>query len=141
MEFGFVAPEICFVAHPGTKQCAGLHRRRADPAMVQKGLKNKRMAGATLGLEPSACGVLRGGVEGLMPRIALYPGSFDPVTNGHLDVVRHAVGLCDRLVLAIGLHTGNASLCTVAERTAMLRELFEPVASSAGCEFDCVTFD
>ena len=32
-----------------------------------------------------------------MPRIALYPGSFDPVTNGHLDVVRHAVRLCDRL--------------------------------------------
>ncbi len=37
-----------------------------------------------------------------MPRIALYPGSFDPVTNGHLDVVRHAVGLCDRLIVAIG---------------------------------------
>jgi hypothetical protein len=48
MEFGFVAPEICFVAHPGTKQCAGLQRRRADPAKVQKGLKNKRMAGAVV---------------------------------------------------------------------------------------------
>ena len=32
-----------------------------------------------------------------MPRIALYPGSFDPITNGHLDVVRHAVPLCERL--------------------------------------------
>ena len=39
-----------------------------------------------------------------MPRIALYPGSFDPVTNGHLDVVRHSVTLCDRLIVAIGLH-------------------------------------
>ena len=36
-----------------------------------------------------------------MPRTALYPGSFDPVTNGHLDVVRQAVGLCDRLVVAL----------------------------------------
>ena len=36
-----------------------------------------------------------------MPRIALYPGSFDPVTNGHLDVVRHAVSLCDRLIVAV----------------------------------------
>ena len=36
-----------------------------------------------------------------MPRIALYPGSFDPVPNGHLDVVRNAVALCDRLVVAI----------------------------------------
>ena len=76
-----------------------------------------------------------------MPRIALYPGSFDPVTNGHLDVVRQAVGLCDRLVLAIGIHPGKAPLFTVEERLAMLREVFEPVAKNAGCEFDCVTFD
>ena len=45
-----------------------------------------------------------------MPRIALYAGSFDPVTNGHLDVVRHAVRLADRLVLAVGVHPGKAPL-------------------------------
>jgi pantetheine-phosphate adenylyltransferase len=39
-----------------------------------------------------------------MQRIALYAGSFDPVTNGHLDVVRQAARLADRLVLAIGVH-------------------------------------
>src|ERR1700743_1102895 len=76
-----------------------------------------------------------------MPRIALYPGSFDPVTNGHLDVVRQAVGLCDRLVLAIGIHPGKAPLFTVEERRAMLRGGFEPGATNAGCEFACVTFD
>ena len=76
-----------------------------------------------------------------MPRIALYPGSFDPVTNGHLDVVRHAVGLCDRLVVAIGVHPGKAPLFTVEERLSMLREVFEPVAKSGGWEFDCTTFD
>src|ERR1700723_3997367 len=76
-----------------------------------------------------------------MPRIALYPGSFDPVTNGHLDVVRHAVGLCDRLVVAIGVHPSRAPLFSVEERLSMLREVFEPVASAAGCEFDCTTFD
>ena len=37
-------------------------------------------------------------------RTAVYPGSFDPITNGHLDVVRHAVRLADRLVIAIGVH-------------------------------------
>ena len=42
-----------------------------------------------------------------MPRTAYYPGSFDPVTNGHLDVVRQAVGLCDRLVVAIGINPGK----------------------------------
>lgn len=76
-----------------------------------------------------------------MPRIALYPGSFDPVTNGHLDVVRHAVDLCDRLVVAIGVHPSRVPLFTVDERLAMVREVFAPVAAQAGCEFDCTTFD
>ena len=76
-----------------------------------------------------------------MPRIALYPGSFDPVTNGHLDVVRHAVGLCDRLVVAIGLHPGKKPLFSTDERLEMVKEVFGPVAAAAGCGFDCVTFD
>jgi pantetheine-phosphate adenylyltransferase len=76
-----------------------------------------------------------------MPRIALYPGSFDPVTNGHLDVVTHAVGLCDRLIVAIGLHPGKKPLFSVEERLAMVREVFGPVAKTAGCQFDCTTFD
>jgi pantetheine-phosphate adenylyltransferase len=76
-----------------------------------------------------------------MPRIALYPGSFDPVTNGHLDVVRHAVGLCDRLVVAIGVHPGKKPLFSVEERLEMLQEVFGPVAAKAGCALDCITFD
>jgi pantetheine-phosphate adenylyltransferase len=76
-----------------------------------------------------------------MPRIALYPGSFDPVTNGHLDVVRHAVGLCDRLVVAIGLHPGKKPLFSTEERLEMVKEVFGAVAADAGCAFDCVTFD
>jgi len=89
----------------------------------------------------SACEPGPGGVDGFMPRIALYPGSFDPVTNGHLDVVRQAVGLCDRLVVAIGIHPGKKPLFSVEERLAMVREVFEPVTKSARCEFDCTTFD
>ncbi|HXB79715.1 MAG TPA: pantetheine-phosphate adenylyltransferase [Bradyrhizobium sp.] len=76
-----------------------------------------------------------------MPRIALYAGSFDPVTNGHLDVVSQAVGLCDRLVVAIGVHPGKAPLFPVEERLAMVREVFEPVAKGAQCELECTTFD
>lgn len=76
-----------------------------------------------------------------MPRIALYPGSFDPVTNGHLDVVRNAVALCDRLIVAIGVHPGKKPLFSVEERLEMLNEVFGPVAAKAGCEFDCITFD
>jgi pantetheine-phosphate adenylyltransferase len=76
-----------------------------------------------------------------MPRIALYPGSFDPVTNGHLDVVRHAVGLCDRLVVAIGVNPGKKSLFSIEERLDMVEAIFAPVASTAGCAFDCTTYD
>jgi pantetheine-phosphate adenylyltransferase len=76
-----------------------------------------------------------------MPRIALYPGSFDPVTNGHLDVFRRAVGLCDRLIVAIGVHPGKKPLFAVEERFKMVREVFGPIAAKAGCGFDCTTYD
>jgi len=76
-----------------------------------------------------------------MPRIALYPGSFDPVTNGHLDVVRHAVGLCDRLIVAIGVNSGKKPLFSTEERLDMVEAVFAPIASAAGCAFDCTTYD
>ena len=76
-----------------------------------------------------------------MPRIAIYPGSFDPVTNGHLDVVSHAVHLCDKLIVSIGIHPGKKPLFSIEERLAMVREVFEPVARKAGCQFDCSTYD
>src|SRR5260221_5157428 len=76
-----------------------------------------------------------------MPRIALYPGSFDPVTNGHLDVVRHAVVLCDRLIVAIGVHPGKTPLFSTEERLKIARTVFEPIAAKAGCAFDCTTYD
>ena len=76
-----------------------------------------------------------------MPRVALYPGSFDPVTNGHLDVVRQACALVDRLVVAIGIHSGKAPLFSSDERLEMVAEVFKPIAAHAGCKLECVTFD
>ena len=76
-----------------------------------------------------------------MPRIALYPGSFDPVTNGHLDVVRHAVTVCDRLIAAVGVHSGKKPLFSTEERLKMAQDVFGPIAATAGCAFDCVTYD
>ena len=75
-----------------------------------------------------------------MPRTALFPGSFDPVTNGHLDVVRQAARLADRLVLAIGTHPGKTPLFTADERIAMLEETCRPLVRAAGAEFGCITF-
>ena len=76
-----------------------------------------------------------------MPRIALYAGSFDPVTNGHLDVVRQAARLADKLVLAIGVHPGKKPLFSAAERIAMLEQTCGPVVRREKCKLVCMTFD
>jgi len=75
-----------------------------------------------------------------MPRTALFPGSFDPVTNGHLDIVRQAARLAERLVLAIGTHPGKTPLFSADDRLAMLNETCAPLARAAGCELRCITF-
>jgi pantetheine-phosphate adenylyltransferase len=74
------------------------------------------------------------------PRVALFAGSFDPITLGHLDVVRGAVRLVDRLVLAIGVHPGKNPLFTASERVSMLEEICTPLARAAGCELACISF-
>src|SRR4029078_2895364 len=76
-----------------------------------------------------------------MPRIAFYPGSFDPITNGHLDVVRNSVPLCERLVVAIGVHPGKKPLFSTEERLKMLHEVCGPAAAAAGCRPEAVTYD
>jgi pantetheine-phosphate adenylyltransferase len=75
-----------------------------------------------------------------MLRIALYAGSFDPVTNGHVDVVRQAARLADRLVLAIGVHPGKTPLFPAKDRLAMLEETCGPIARKAKCKLICTTF-
>jgi pantetheine-phosphate adenylyltransferase len=75
-----------------------------------------------------------------MPRIALFPGSFDPVTNGHVDLVRQSARLADRLVVAVGTHPGKAPLFTAEDRLAMLEAACGPLARAAGCELRCITF-
>lgn len=74
-------------------------------------------------------------------KIALYPGSFDPVTNGHVDVVCHAARIAGRLVAAVGVHPGKTPLFSVDDRIAMLEETCGIMVRAAGCEFTCVTFD
>ncbi len=76
-----------------------------------------------------------------MPRVALYAGSFDPVTNGHIDVIRQAARLVERLVLAIGVHPGKTPLFPAELRMQMLAECCDPIARETGCEIGTMTFD
>jgi pantetheine-phosphate adenylyltransferase len=76
-----------------------------------------------------------------MTRTALYTGTFDPVTNGHLDVVQNACRLVDRLVIAIGVHSSKAPIFTADERAEMLRAVCGPAAAEQGTALEVVTFD
>jgi pantetheine-phosphate adenylyltransferase len=57
-------------------------------------------------------------------RIAIYPGSFDPVTNGHVDIVRRALELFDRVVVAVAENIRKRGLLPVPERLELLRAAF-----------------
>jgi pantetheine-phosphate adenylyltransferase len=56
------------------------------------------------------------------PRVGVYPGTFDPITNGHLDIIKRAVRLVDRLVIGVATNAGKGPLFTIEERVAILRE-------------------
>ena len=60
-----------------------------------------------------------------MPRLAVYPGSFDPLTNGHIDIIRRGVRLFDRIVVAVLVNADKRPLFSTEERVEILREAFQ----------------
>jgi pantetheine-phosphate adenylyltransferase len=69
-----------------------------------------------------------------MQRIALYPGTFDPVTNGHFDIVHRAVKLVDKLVIGVAINAGKGPMFSLEERVAMLEEQTAPLTQFAVIE-------
>lgn len=57
-----------------------------------------------------------------MARVGLYPGTFDPMTNGHLDIIGRAVKLVDRLVIGVAINEGKGPLFTLEERVAIIQQ-------------------
>ena len=57
--------------------------------------------------------------------IAVYPGSFDPTTNGHLDIIKRAAKLCDKLIVAVLENPAKKPLFTVEERVTHLKEILK----------------
>lgn len=72
-------------------------------------------------------------------RIALYAGSFDPPTNGHLAVIRAAGRLCDTLVLAVGVHPSKTPMLSVDVRLDLLRRVAEHALRDSGCAVEVRT--
>ncbi|SIQ99337.1 Phosphopantetheine adenylyltransferase [Rhizobium sp. RU35A] len=74
-------------------------------------------------------------------RTAFYPGSFDPMTNGHLDVLIQALNVADRLTVAIGVHPGKVPMFSFEERADLIRLSLEAVLPERAAMLDVVAFD
>lgn len=59
-----------------------------------------------------------------MARICLFPGTFDPITLGHVDVIRRSVGLFDKLVIGVGINSSKQPMFSMEQRAAWIREIF-----------------
>lgn len=75
------------------------------------------------------------------PLIAIYPGSFDPVTNGHLDIIQRSSKLVDKLIVAVLNNTSKQPLFSVEERKEMLREVTADLAHVEIDSFDGLLVD
>lgn len=70
------------------------------------------------------------------PRVAVYPGTFDPITNGHTDLVARASPLFDRVVVAVAKSTGKGPSFSLQERIDLAREALQGLDNVEVCGFD-----
>ena len=76
-----------------------------------------------------------------LQRIGVYPGTFDPLTLGHLDIIRRGVHLVDRLVIGVTTNPSKSPMFTVAERMAMVSREIADIPSASVVEFDSLLMD
>ena len=75
-----------------------------------------------------------------MARIGFYPGSFDPVTYGHLDIIARSARMVERLVVGVGTHAGKQALLAAEARVALLETVVKPIAEHTGLHISVATF-
>ncbi|WND02265.1 pantetheine-phosphate adenylyltransferase [Temperatibacter marinus] len=74
-------------------------------------------------------------------RIGLYPGTFDPITNGHLDIIKRGLRLVDKLVIGVATNPSKNPMFSLEERVDMVTRECGPLAAEAGVELSVVKFD
>jgi pantetheine-phosphate adenylyltransferase len=74
-------------------------------------------------------------------RTAIYPGSFDPLTNGHLDVIERAIKLFDRIIVAVAKNESKKPLFSIEERFGLVKQAVGHLASVETDSFDCLLVD
>ena len=74
-------------------------------------------------------------------RIAVYPGSFDPVTKGHLDIIKRSSLICDKLIVGVLNNNSKSPLFSVDERVSMIKEMTETISNVKVVSFDGLLVD
>jgi len=73
-------------------------------------------------------------------RIGIYPGTFDPLTNGHVNIIQRALTLVDHLVIAMGINASKAPLLSFDERAALIEAEINPLAKKLGVSISTTSF-
>jgi pantetheine-phosphate adenylyltransferase len=74
-------------------------------------------------------------------RVGLYPGTFDPVTLGHLDIIKRACSLVDKLVIGVAINRDKGPLFSLEERVAMIEAECADLSAQTGCEIVAHPFE
>ena len=76
-----------------------------------------------------------------MPRICLFPGTFDPLTLGHVDIINRAIPLFDRIVVGIGLNASKAPMFTSEQRLKWINDIYKDEERVSGAGYEGLTVD
>ena len=76
-----------------------------------------------------------------MEKIAVYPGSFDPITNGHVDIIKRGLGVFDELIVLIAHNPNKKTLFSVEERVEMIQEVIRDFKNVRVDSFDGLLVD